>query len=259
MKHEAIADARAAEHNLIAALTAWASAGDGGACERRDGALLAGCSAPMRSFNNVLIEREPEDLERLIEYADRFFAHGDGRYRLRVREDVGPIDDEAFLAVGLTRLGGIPCLAMTPRSDAHRAAADGLSMRPVDDARAVDDHVRVVAQGFDFDPEQLARALTPRLLEDGSWRGYVGYAGGAPVAASQLVVSGATAGIYYVATVESARGRGFGAAITARAMADAAALGCRTISLQASPMGLPIYERLGFRRVAYYRTYVPAP
>lgn len=257
MKHEAIADARAAEHNLIAALTTWAAAGDGGARERRDGAILAGCSAPMRSFNNVLIAREPEDLERLVEYAGRFFARGDGRYRLRVREDVVPIGDDAFLHVGLTRFGGIPCLAMEPR-DAHAAAADGLSMRQVDDARTVDDHVRVVAQGFDFDPEQLARALTPRLLEDGAWRGYVGYAGGAPVATSQLVVSGTTAGIYYVATVESARGRGFGAAITARATADAAALGCRTISLQASPMGLPIYERLGFRRVAYYRTYVPA-
>ena len=34
-------------------------------------------------------------------------------------------------------------------------------------------------------------------------------------------------------------------------------LGCAMASLQASPMGLPVYERIGFEQVADYRTYVP--
>ena len=34
-------------------------------------------------------------------------------------------------------------------------------------------------------------------------------------------------------------------------------LGCDMASLQASPEGLPIYERMGFRHAGYYRSYIP--
>ena len=43
------------------------------------------------------------------------------------------------------------------------------------------------------------------------------------------------------------RGRGFGSAITARAVEIARARGALTVKLDATDMGKPIYERLGFR------------
>jgi len=52
-----------------------------------------------------------------------------------------------------------------------------------------------------------------------------------------------------------ARHRGFGAAMTARVITDGLASGCDTAALQASELGRPIYERLGFlvdvRYIAY--------
>jgi ribosomal protein S18 acetylase RimI-like enzyme len=62
--------------------------------------------------------------------------------------------------------------------------------------------------------------------------------------------------VYYVATLPDFRRRGLGEAMTRRAIAQGAAAGCNVATLQASPLGLPIYERMGFRRVGYYRTYV---
>jgi predicted acetyltransferase len=69
------------------------------------------------------------------------------------------------------------------------------------------------------------------------------------------VKSGTTAGIYNVATLPSHRKRGYGEAMTWRAVAGGAAAGCDVAILQASQMGRPIYERMGFRLVAPYRTF----
>ena len=68
--------------------------------------------------------------------------------------------------------------------------------------------------------------------------------------------SGRTIGVYNIATIESARGRGYGAAITRQVVADGIAAGCDVAILQASDMGYPVYERMGFRTVVEYVGYV---
>lgn len=78
------------------------------------------------------------------------------------------------------------------------------------------------------------------MLDTAGWLAYVGHVDGEPVTTTQLIVDGDVAGLYYVGTMESARGRGYGEAITRHAMGEAASLGCSRTTLQASPMGLPI-------------------
>ncbi len=68
--------------------------------------------------------------------------------------------------------------------------------------------------------------------------------------------AGAVLGIFNVATVPAARGRGVGRAVTLAALRDGAGAGCRMAVLQASEMGHPVYERLGFRDFAAYDIYV---
>jgi ribosomal protein S18 acetylase RimI-like enzyme len=66
--------------------------------------------------------------------------------------------------------------------------------------------------------------------------------------------------IQYVATDEEHRRRGLASQLLLAVMADAHREGIRTATLQASPDGLSVYERLGFRRVATIRGYVrPEP
>lgn len=56
-------------------------------------------------------------------------------------------------------------------------------------------------------------------------------------------------GIYMVATLAQARGKGYGGAVTAAALASAPDL---PAVLQASDDGQPVYSRLGFQRVTPY-------
>jgi ribosomal protein S18 acetylase RimI-like enzyme len=78
---------------------------------------------------------------------------------------------------------------------------------------------------------------------------FVGRLDGQPVATVSLLTAGGAAGIYNVATIEAARGRGIGAAMTAAAIHRGAGRGFRVATLQASTMGRRVYERLGFRFV----------
>jgi ribosomal protein S18 acetylase RimI-like enzyme len=94
---------------------------------------------------------------------------------------------------------------------------------------------------------QAAYAAQPR---------YIGYLEQRPVASAALVLDGGVAGVYAVATLPEARHRGIGRAMTVRPLLDARRDGYRVAVLQASPMGYPIYERLGFRDVCHYALYL---
>jgi ribosomal protein S18 acetylase RimI-like enzyme len=87
----------------------------------------------------------------------------------------------------------------------------------------------------------------------------VGYVNGLPVTAGLGWRTGRTIGVYNIATIPTARRRGFGEAMTARVLADGEAAGCDVGALQASSMGRPIYQRLGFRTVLRYTGYVEPP
>jgi ribosomal protein S18 acetylase RimI-like enzyme len=64
-------------------------------------------------------------------------------------------------------------------------------------------------------------------------------------------------GIYNVGTLDHARRRGLGTALTELHVHDALDRGCTTASLQSTPMAEGIYRRLGFRDLGRIIEYVP--
>ena len=124
------------------------------------------------------------------------------------------------------------------------------------DAAGIDAHRQVVTAGFGSDPAVALGTACPDLLDRPECVVYVGYADGDPVVSGLGWRTGRTIGVYSIATIASARRRGYGAAMTARVVADGVAAGCDVAALQASEMGRPIYERLGFRTVVSYVAYV---
>jgi ribosomal protein S18 acetylase RimI-like enzyme len=64
-------------------------------------------------------------------------------------------------------------------------------------------------------------------------------------------------GIYNVETLEYARRRGLGTALTVVLLHDARSRGCQTASLQATPMAERVYAAVGFRDLGRFIEYVP--
>jgi ribosomal protein S18 acetylase RimI-like enzyme len=80
-----------------------------------------------------------------------------------------------------------------------------------------------------------------------------------PVGAGTGFLDGTTLGIYNIATLEQARGRGVGTAITTALMDIGASRGCERAILHSSELGLPVYRKLGFEEVCQVVNYVWMP
>jgi GNAT superfamily N-acetyltransferase len=63
-------------------------------------------------------------------------------------------------------------------------------------------------------------------------------------------------GVFNMSTVEAARRRGLGTALTARHVHDAAERGCSTASLQSTPMAERVYAAVGFRDLGRFLEFV---
>jgi GNAT superfamily N-acetyltransferase len=79
---------------------------------------------------------------------------------------------------------------------------------------------------------------------------------GRALAGGVSVEQGDTAGIYLVATHPAARRRGLGALVMRGLHADAHARGRTVAVLQASPMGHGLYQRLGYRELGAWTSWV---
>jgi len=73
-----------------------------------------------------------------------------------------------------------------------------------------------------------------------------------PVACSVGFIDNRSLTVFNVATVEEHRGKGYGAAMTMKAVIDGRDQGCDVAFLQSSEMGFSVYERLGFETIFKY-------
>ena len=95
----------------------------------------------------------------------------------------------------------------------------------------------------------LFETLLRRRKKTQHYHLWVGYVDERPVTCAVAHVSDGVVGVHFVATRAEARGRGSGAAITARAAATDPTL---PAVLQSSDLGRPVYERLGFRIAGHF-------
>lgn len=95
-----------------------------------------------------------------------------------------------------------------------------------------------------------------RALRDDRVRTHGLRDGGAFVCVALTLAVGDDLSIQYVATEAGHRRHGLASRLLLAVLASARDAGMRSASLQASPDGLSVYERLGFRRVATLRGYL---
>jgi GNAT superfamily N-acetyltransferase len=255
----------ALEHeNWIAYVTSVVTCTSRAVVTRANGVVSVMTGLPMDWFNQVLIEGEEATPTSVLAGVAQA-REGGHHFVVRLREGIDDRFIPILIQAGLAPAGeetSTPGMVAFPID--HEAitahTSPELEIRAVTDAAGIDAHRRVVTAGFGSDPAVALGTACRDILDRPEYVVYVGYADGAPVVSGLGKRTGRTIGVYSIATIAPARRRGYGAAMTARVVADGLVAGCDVAALQASQIGRPIYERLGFRTVVRYMAYVdPVP
>jgi ribosomal protein S18 acetylase RimI-like enzyme len=243
------------DSNYFAVWPLFCSLGEGGGeVIQRGGLIITDSGAPLAMFNNVFVTRPLADpLEALRDAVALLDARG-RPFLVRIREGLDPAADRACGELGLVDGGVTPGMALSDVTK-HGSPVAGLTIVTAATRETFLHHVEMIVGGFGVPRRFVEALLTDHFLHVPDAELYVGYLDNKPVASSALFVTGRTAGVYNVATLPDVRGRGIGEAMTWHCVRRGAAMGCVAATLQASDMGYPIYERMGFRLVSPYRTY----
>ncbi len=205
-----------------------------------------------------LTETPDHPLDPGFQEATAFFGP---KHPWRIIAAGAPADEvgRTALAHRLTTVTAEPGMLLDPIR-AGPASPAGLTVRNVRTSAELEDFATAWCSAFQI-PHWIFEMVLPHGLPDDPGTGarnrlLVGYAGSHPVACSSVIVSESVAGIFSVGTTRAARGHGYGTALTWRAVEEGQRLGANVAYLGATAMGYPVYERMGFRKVAEYPAWV---
>jgi hypothetical protein len=203
-------------------------------------ASYADMGSPFLFDNAVVLLRPPteESLSGVLERAAAMYPVE----RAWVLLSAWPLPDLA--GQGLTLVGHPPLMLHAGDSRLLRAYPPELRILPVTTPTHLTVFERILIEGYPLDGGAGVIA-DPRLL-GGALHLFVGYAANAPVAVSGAYLHHGVLEIDWVVTLPEARGRGYGAAMTWRAMQVSPGL---PAMLLASDPGQSVYERMGFMRL----------
>ena len=138
----------------------------------------------------------------------------------------------------------------------------GVTIRRLDSSAQANDYWRIAGASYaelGFPPEVFTQYTDDDGLLGEGVVAFLGEVDGEPAAIAMTIVTDGVAGIYWVGSLPTARGKGLGRAVTAAATNAGFGLGADLASLQASPMGRPIYEAMGYRTIYAYRLLATPP
>jgi hypothetical protein len=250
--------ARLEHENMIEAMALFGGLVPGALVQRSGGVALVATGLPFLLFNQVIVEDGTATEAGIADAVAGTRARGD-RFVVNLRVGTDDRFLEAIRRLGLVPLSAdpwMPGMALHPIPEQEARSEPDHEIRRVADDAGVEDHVRTAASGFEMPEEVLRRIVSPAIVRQPEVALYVGYTNGQPVSTGLGVRTGRTIGVCNIATLPPFRKRGDGAAMTARVAADGVAAGCDVAILQASEMGRPVYERMGYWTVVEYMGYV---
>ncbi|MGE0599161.1 MAG: GNAT family N-acetyltransferase [Dehalococcoidia bacterium] len=224
-----------------------------GAMYEEGGVLAAASGVPVAWLNLLFVTRPLANPMQQLKKGIDFFDQRGIDFVVRIREGFDLASEAALEKLGFAYGDTIPGMASTAMS--APPTPPELRIETISRGRSHNDYLDVLARGFGMPAEMTRAVFGPAIFLEPEMESFVGYVGDTPVATSSLVYGACVAGVYNVATHPDHRKRGYGEALTWRAVTRGGELGCDMAALQASEMGRPIYERMGFRLVSPYKTY----
>lgn len=235
---------------------------DGGRHIRLSAALFMQTAIPHSLFNSViLLGRDAASIEEALGLSTECVKTSGIPVLWRVSPSAESAELRAHLeSVGLQLRDPHPAMLADLFDLPTQPSVEGLAIKAATSARERHEWGRLTIEAFGMeeslrDAMGRCEATIPASLYEDQPR-FTGYLNGEPVAVSSLIMTDGVAGIYAVATLPDARKRGIGTAMTMHAMKEGARRGAKVATLQATSMGRPVYEEIGFRTVFHYQNYL---
>lgn len=215
------------------------------------GAFLGGIPLPFANGGLVLRDTTAADLEAAIAWV----AAAHVPYVIRLERSLAPGLQPVIDAYALDLVPEpMPGMVLTP-VPAPLPPAPDVTVEKVDDGSYAE-YIRVLIEtGL---PAQWAELTFPRrLIETDGLAFFLARLDGRPAGTATAVRTSDAGGLYSVGTVEDARRRGVGSAVTWAALEQIRTWGCSAAVLQSSAMGHAMYRSMGFRDVVDYVRFRP--
>lgn len=235
--------------NYVHALRRIARLGPEGEAEEVGPLLCINAGIGVSKFNvAVVVDRIGDPRGALRDAMDWYRARGlNPRLDLRGKAD-GPLLAASMLE-GFQFWWREPVMVLHPLPPSFSRARE-LEIREARTPEDFDLYCRADLEEYGDQDFQLAMVSMAAAMSGVSM--HLGLREGQPVARSMGVVHAGLVGVHNVYVPPSSRGRGYGAALTAAAIDAGRAAGATAACLQATQLGFPVYERMGFRRVDDY-------
>ena len=241
----------AADENFIASFRKLTDHVPEGACREAPGLFAFATGLPMALFNGCVVTGSVDPAE--LDSAVAWVRTSNAPFRVWVSAGLGAERAHLGQAPGLAaQEAPYPGMALHPVPDPP-APATGVTVAPVDPDGSDDFLAVLVEAGLERD--LALRLFLHGFASDPAVALFLARIDGDPVGVSLAISSDSASGVYNVVTLERARRRGVGTALTWAAVAAGTAWGRDTIVLQSSPMAESMYRAMGFRLVAPYAVF----
>lgn len=217
---------------------------------RRSAGLIASAADIACPNCNTIYVHHSDAAEEDLAETIRFLEMRGFPFQISVRAKLADRYAPVIEAAGLARLTDLPMMTLTPGEFRPAPAAEGLQLRVLaPDSQPY--HLDLVADGLGMSRDGLAYLMSPANLASPAWTTYVGEVDGRLAVTGSAIAGAAGAGLISIVTDPQFGRRGFAAALTSAAIADAFAQGRPRVFLHSSDQGFRVYERLGFRTVEH--------
>jgi hypothetical protein len=235
----------------------------GGLVHEEDGVLIWLSPHPFPFLVNGAYRTDPNvEAKQALSSAKDFFG-GRGRGfsfygRVGVDDDIMTAAEE----VGMIGMGDpAPVMAIGEPPETV-SVPDGVQIGPVETAEQVGEFADVCADAYavyGMPPDLFPAIVQPSVLLGPYRAAVLARDDQGPMGAGAVIASHGTAYVSIIGTCQRAFRRGVGAAVTQSVTKMGFDLGARVATLMASPMGAPVYRRIGWSDVGHMASRVAFP
>ena len=231
----------------------------GGWVVERSGLVMCGSPQGTVITNMAMVARRI-DAGTVRGETDRAFRRAALPFSIWTRAHADAELEAALATSGFRELMSTPGMSLFPDDCNPEPAPRDVVIRPVSDDAGRAAYAEVMAEAYAVygAPKESTRAQFARLESvcGPTTQAFLAHRDGRAVAGAILYLTHGIGGVGWVGTLPEAFGHGYGTAVTWRVIEEGLERRAHLFNLQASPMGAPVYRRMGFSTPTFYRMFV---